>query len=47
MFGLKGDWSLDVNERYFTLDDYSGSQPRWCTGCGDHGILAAVQSRSS
>jgi len=42
MFGLKGDWSLEVKDRYFTLDDYSGAMPRWCTGCGDHGILAAV-----
>ena len=42
MFGLKGDWSLEVKDRYFTLDDYSGAVPRWCTGCGDHGILAAV-----
>ena len=42
MFGLKGDWSLEVKERYFTLDDYCGAEPRWCTGCGDHGILAAV-----
>jgi 2-oxoglutarate ferredoxin oxidoreductase subunit beta len=42
MFGLKGDWSLDVKERYFTLDDYCGAEPRWCTGCGDHGVLTAV-----
>ena len=42
MFGMKGDWSLEVKERYFTLDDYCGAEPRWCTGCGDHGILAAV-----
>jgi len=42
MFGLKGDWSLEVKERYFTLDDYCGAEPRWCTGCGDHGILTAV-----
>ena len=42
MFGLKGDWSLEVKDRYFTLDDYCGAEPRWCTGCGDHGILAAV-----
>ena len=52
MFGLKGDWSLEVKDRYFTLEDYSGAEPRWCTGCGDHGILAAVHrvcrdSRSS
>ena len=42
MFGLKEDWSLDVNERYFTLDDYCGAEPRWCSGCGDPGILTAV-----
>ena len=42
MFGLKGDWSLEVKDRYFTLEDYTGAVPRWCTGCGDHGILAAV-----
>ncbi len=42
MFGLKGDWSLDVKERYFTLDSYCGAQPRWCTGCGDLGILTAI-----
>lgn len=42
MFGLKADWSLDVHERYFTMDDYAGAEPRWCTGCGDLGILTAV-----
>jgi 2-oxoglutarate ferredoxin oxidoreductase subunit beta len=42
MFGLKEDWSLDVNDRYFTLDDYCGAEPRWCSGCGDPGILTAV-----
>jgi 2-oxoglutarate ferredoxin oxidoreductase subunit beta len=42
MFGLKGDWSLDVYDRYFTLEDYAGEVPRWCTGCGDLGILTAV-----
>lgn len=43
MFGLKADWSLEVFERYFTLGDYAGGEARWCPGCGDHGILAAVQ----
>ncbi len=42
MFGMKSDWSLTANERYFTLDDYAGAVPRWCTGCGDLGILAAI-----
>jgi len=31
MFGLKGDWSLEVKDRYFTLEDYCGAEPRWCT----------------
>jgi 2-oxoglutarate ferredoxin oxidoreductase subunit beta len=43
MFGLKGDWSLDIPQRYFTLEDYAGAEPRWCPGCGDHGVLTAVQ----
>jgi hypothetical protein len=43
MFGLKADWSLDVPPRYFTLEDYEGGVARWCPGCGDHGVLNAVQ----
>ncbi|KAB2885828.1 MAG: 2-oxoglutarate oxidoreductase [Pseudorhodoplanes sp.] len=30
------------DERY-GLEDYQGGVPRWCTGCGDNAILAAVQ----
>ncbi len=43
MFGLKGDWSLDLPPRYFTLDDYTSNVARWCPNCGDHAVLAAVQ----
>jgi 2-oxoglutarate ferredoxin oxidoreductase subunit beta len=43
MFGMQADWSLEVFERYFTLGDYAGGEARWCPGCGDHGILTAVQ----
>ena len=43
MFGLKEDWSLNVLPRYFTLEDYDGGVARWCPGCGDHGVLSAVQ----
>jgi 2-oxoglutarate ferredoxin oxidoreductase subunit beta len=25
------------------LEDYQSGVPRWCTGCGDNAILAAVQ----
>ena len=27
----------------YTLDDYKSALPRWCVGCGDHGVLTAVQ----
>lgn len=25
------------------LEDYESEMPRWCKGCGDHGVLAALQ----
>lgn len=43
MFGLKEDWSLDVPPRYFTLEDYTGNEARWCPGCGGHSVLGVVQ----
>jgi 2-oxoglutarate ferredoxin oxidoreductase subunit beta len=43
MLGLKADWSDETPHRYFTLEDYAGGEARWCPGCGDHGILKAVQ----
>jgi 2-oxoglutarate ferredoxin oxidoreductase subunit beta len=43
MFGLKADWSLEIFERYFSIGDYAGGEARWCPGCGDHGVLTAVQ----
>lgn len=29
--------------RRFSLEDYEGAAPRWCTGCGDLPVLSAVQ----
>ena len=26
-----------------TLSDYEAERPRWCSGCGDHGVLAGLQ----
>jgi len=26
-----------------TLDDYETETPRWCKGCGDHGVLLSIQ----
>jgi 2-oxoglutarate ferredoxin oxidoreductase subunit beta len=31
-----------VNDNY-VLEDYQSAVPRWCVGCGDHGVLTAVQ----
>jgi 2-oxoglutarate ferredoxin oxidoreductase subunit beta len=31
------------DERTFDLDDYGAVVPRWCAGCGDHGVLNAVK----
>ena len=30
-------------DREFGLSDYEGARARWCPGCGDHSILAAVE----
>ncbi|MCB8933356.1 MAG: thiamine pyrophosphate-dependent enzyme [Fimbriimonadaceae bacterium] len=34
---------LRMVEERFDLEDYQKGVPRWCTGCGDNAILAAVQ----
>lgn len=31
------------DERVFEMGDYQGPQARWCSGCGDHSVLAAAQ----
>jgi len=31
------------DERVFEMADYQGPQARWCSGCGDHSVLTAVQ----
>ena len=43
MYGLKTDWIEDPTPRYYSLEDYEGKVARWCTGCGDHAVLTAVQ----
>ena len=43
MYGLKTDWTDEESPRYLTLQQYEGSLPRWCPGCGDHAVLTAVQ----
>ncbi len=32
-----------ATETKFTLKDYKAADPRWCTGCGDYGILVALR----
>ena len=34
---------LRLYDEDYSLDDYQGATPRWCVGCGDNSILAAVQ----
>jgi 2-oxoglutarate ferredoxin oxidoreductase subunit beta len=34
---------LKMCDEHFELEDYKAGVPRWCTGCGDNAILAAVQ----
>jgi len=34
---------LQLCDEHFELEDYKAGVPRWCTGCGDNAILAAVQ----
>ena len=34
---------LRMYEEHYDLEDYQSGVPRWCTGCGDNAILAAVQ----
>jgi 2-oxoglutarate/2-oxoacid ferredoxin oxidoreductase subunit beta len=31
------------DELEYVLGDYESALPRWCPGCGDHGILSAMQ----
>jgi 2-oxoglutarate ferredoxin oxidoreductase subunit beta len=33
----------DDDDRSWGMDDYAGVLPRWCPGCGDHGILTSVE----
>ncbi len=35
--------SVDEDERYLSMADYEGAVARWCSGCGDHAVLTAVQ----
>ena len=37
---LNGDWDED---RVFEMEDYQGQLARWCPGCGDFAVLAAVE----
>ncbi len=34
---------IKLHEAHHSLEDYQGGVPRWCNGCGDNAILAAVQ----
>ena len=31
------------HERDYSMSDYEGARARWCSGCGDHSVLASMQ----
>ena len=43
MYGLKQDWETESPSRCLVLEDYEGVEARWCSGCGDHAVLAGLQ----
>ncbi len=43
MLGFRSELSLKSMDEYYTIEDYESNVPRWCTGCGDNGILTAIQ----
>ena len=43
MLGFEDAHQLMANDEYYTIEDYQSNVPRWCTGCGDHGILTSLQ----
>jgi 2-oxoglutarate/2-oxoacid ferredoxin oxidoreductase subunit beta len=43
MSAFTPDCLANLYDRHYALEDYQGGVPRWCTGCGDNAILAAVQ----
>ncbi len=34
---------MDLVDDNYVLEDYQSAVPRWCVGCGDHGVLTAIQ----
>ena len=43
MFPNLTDFLKKSQEADRTIEDYQSGLPRWCTGCGDNGILTALQ----
>ncbi len=43
MLGFPNQCSLVANGERYAVADYESGVPRWCSGCGDHGILGAFQ----
>ena len=43
MSTVMGECVMKMYDQRYQLEDYEGGVPRWCSGCGDNAILAAVQ----
>ena len=38
-----GNCLLQLHDEHFEIEDFQKGVPRWCVGCGDNAILAALQ----
>jgi 2-oxoglutarate/2-oxoacid ferredoxin oxidoreductase subunit beta len=43
MSGSLSQCVVRLHQEHHELEDYQGGVPRWCNGCGDNAILAAMQ----
>lgn len=43
MFGVDIKRLTHFDDVVYDIEDYQSNTPRWCPGCGDNGILTAVQ----
>ena len=43
MLGSACEFVPQIRDEEYDLKDYEGSPQRWCPGCGDNGILTAIQ----
>lgn len=40
---MKDFLANQCSDRNYVIEDYEAEMPRWCKGCGDHGVLTSIQ----